>query len=155
MRRILLDQGLAATAANILREAGWDAIHVRELSMHAASDSSIIDYAARESRVVITLDRDFPQILALTMATRPSVVFIRQQKLRAVELAELVTSIWKEYEHILEHGCVLKVSARGTRARLLPLDDWLSDPPSKPFQSFVAKCGIILYSNVSRYRACR
>src|SRR5713226_7427773 len=81
----------------------------------------ILDYAARESRVVITLDRDFPQILALTAATRPSVVLIRQQRLRAAEVAALIASIWREHEDALDQGCTLKVSARGTRARLLPV----------------------------------
>lgn len=47
-----------------------EAIHVREIELHKATDIEILDYAARESRVVITLDRDFPQILALTAATR-------------------------------------------------------------------------------------
>jgi len=89
--------------------------------MHEAKDTEILDYAARESRVVITLDRDFPQILALMAASGPSVVLIRQQRLRAAEVAELVTSIWRTYEEVLDKGCVVKVSARGTRARLLPL----------------------------------
>ena len=47
-----------------------EAIHVREIELHKATDIEILDYAVRESRVVITLDRDFPQILALTAATR-------------------------------------------------------------------------------------
>ena len=34
MKRILLDQGLAATAAVILRDDGWDAVHVRDVGMH-------------------------------------------------------------------------------------------------------------------------
>ena len=121
MRRIVLDQGLPATAALILREDGWDAVHVREMEMQDAKDDEILDYAARESRVVITLDRDFPQILALTAASRPSVVLIRQQRLRAAEVAALVKSIWRTHEQVLGQGCVVKVSARGTRARLLPL----------------------------------
>jgi len=82
MRRIVLDQGLPLTAAAILRSLGWDAIHVRELSMQRASDDAILAVGAVESRTVITLDRDFPQILALTAASRPSVVLIRRQGLR-------------------------------------------------------------------------
>ena len=31
MKRIVLDQGLPATAALILRDDGWDAVHVREI----------------------------------------------------------------------------------------------------------------------------
>ena len=121
MRRIVLDQGLPATAAAILRDRGWDAVHVREIAMKEATDGEILDYAARESRVAITLDRYFPQILALTAATRPSVVFIRRQRLRAPELALLIASIWRGHESALEQGCVLKVGARSTRVHRLPL----------------------------------
>jgi predicted nuclease of predicted toxin-antitoxin system len=60
MKRILLDQGLPAIAAWILRDESWDVVHVREINMHKDSDAEILVYAARESRVVITLDRDFP-----------------------------------------------------------------------------------------------
>ena len=74
-----------------------------------------------KSRVVITFDRDFPQILALTAATRPSVVLIRQQRLRAAELAALIVSIWRDHDNALEQGCVLKVGGRGTRVHRLPL----------------------------------
>lgn len=121
MKRIVLDQGLPATAALILRDDGWDAVHAREIALNEATDGEILDYAARESRVVITLDRDFPQILALTSAARPSVVLIRQQRLRAPDLAALLASTWRDHENTLEQGCVLKVGARGTRVRRLPL----------------------------------
>ncbi|MGB7763109.1 MAG: DUF5615 family PIN-like protein [Bryobacteraceae bacterium] len=121
MKRVVLDQGLPATAAIVLRNEGWDAVHVREIAMHVATDIEILNYAARESRVVITLDRDFPQILALTAADRPSVVLIRRQRLRAAEIASLITSVWQDHERALEQGCVLKVGARGMRVHRLPL----------------------------------
>lgn len=121
MKRVLLDQGLPGTAFTILRESGWDALHVREIEMQEASDREILDYAAKELRVVITLDRDFPQILALATAVRPSVVLIRQQRLRAAEVAAPIASIWLEHEHALDQGYVITASDRGTRARLLPL----------------------------------
>ncbi len=121
MKRIVLDQGLPFATAMLLRDDGWDAIHAREVGMSEAPDLEILDYAARESRVVVTLDRDFPQILALTSATCPSVVLLRQQRLRAADVAVLIKSIWREYESVLDQGAVLKVSARGMRARLLPL----------------------------------
>jgi predicted nuclease of predicted toxin-antitoxin system len=54
MTRILLDQGLPVRSARILQENSWDAIHVREVGMHDALDADILDYAARESRVVVS-----------------------------------------------------------------------------------------------------
>jgi predicted nuclease of predicted toxin-antitoxin system len=121
MKRVLLDQGLPAGAGSTLRERGWDAVHVREIGMHDASDVAILDRAAAESPVVVTLDRDFPQILALTSATWPSVVLIRWQRLRAADFVALLTSVWNDHENALDGGCVLRVSVRGTRIRSLPL----------------------------------
>jgi predicted nuclease of predicted toxin-antitoxin system len=121
MKRILLDQGMPLTAAVILRGLGWDAVHVRELGMHEAADTEILALAASESRAIITLDRDFPQILALTAASRPSVVLVRQQRLRGAAAAALLEAIWLEHETVLDQGCVLKAGSRSTRVRLLPL----------------------------------
>lgn len=121
MKRIVLDQGLPATAAPIFRASGWDAVHVREIEMHADSDAEILGFAARESRVIITLDRDFPQLVALLGETRPSIVLIRQQRLRAPALLELLTSIWNQYEAELDSGCVVTCGSRGTRVRPLPI----------------------------------
>lgn len=121
MKRILLDQGLPAPAAQILRTSGWDAIHLRELSMQQASDPEILAMALQQSRTIITLDRDFPQMLALTAAERPSVVLIRQQRLRTAEVASLLDAIWQAHEPDIERGCVLKVGTRGIRIRHLPL----------------------------------
>jgi predicted nuclease of predicted toxin-antitoxin system len=47
MRRVLLDQGLAPSAATLLREMGWDAVHVSEISMQTADDSEILDMGAQ------------------------------------------------------------------------------------------------------------
>ena len=69
MKRVFLDQGLPFTAASILRAGGWDAVHARELGMQEAADGEILTHAAQEARTIITLDRDFPQILALTAAS--------------------------------------------------------------------------------------
>jgi predicted nuclease of predicted toxin-antitoxin system len=121
MIRIILDQGLPFSAAAILRDRGWDALHAREAGMQEAADEEILAFAAIESRVVVTLDRDFPQILALTSASLPSVVLIRQQHLRAQAVADLLMAIWPDHADNLHRGCVLKVSDRGTRTRMLPL----------------------------------
>ncbi len=48
----------ADSPAAMLRESGWDAVHVREIGVRDAEDSAILEYAASDARVVITLDRD-------------------------------------------------------------------------------------------------
>jgi hypothetical protein len=41
--------------------------------------------------------------------------------LRGAEVASLVEAIWLEHESVLDQGCVLTASGRGTRIRMLPL----------------------------------
>jgi len=51
VKRILLDQGLAPHAATILREQGFDAVHVADIGMHRADDAEILQFARDDSRV--------------------------------------------------------------------------------------------------------
>jgi hypothetical protein len=51
--RWLLDQGLARSAAEMLRQAGHDALHVGEIGRADAADAAILKLAADEQRVVV------------------------------------------------------------------------------------------------------
>ena len=70
MKRILLDQGLAPLAAVILRQYGFDAVHVSEIGMSKAEDQEILEVASNDSRVCVTLDHDFHAHLASAGAGR-------------------------------------------------------------------------------------
>ena len=59
--KLLLDQGLPRTAAELLRTAGVDALHVGEIGYATAGDATILQIAQDEQRVVVTLDADFHQ----------------------------------------------------------------------------------------------
>ena len=65
MTAILLDQGLAPGAAALLRERGFDAVHVVELGLDRAEDLDILTAAATQNRICVTLDHDFHTHLAL------------------------------------------------------------------------------------------
>ncbi|HWR53344.1 MAG TPA: DUF5615 family PIN-like protein [Bryobacteraceae bacterium] len=121
MKRILLDQGLAPLAAAILRNEGWDALHVGDIAMDRASDEEILDAARDDSRVCITLDHDFHAHLALARAGRPSVVLLRTEGLDANGQAQLIRAVWSVCDEALANGAA--VSADGTRVRIrrLPL----------------------------------
>ncbi|OLP18701.1 hypothetical protein BST81_09270 [Leptolyngbya sp. 'hensonii'] len=80
--KLLLDQGLPLSAAALLRDANIDTIHVGEIGMSEAEDADIIQRARDEERVVVTLDADFHALLALDVATTPSVIRIRIERLR-------------------------------------------------------------------------
>lgn len=63
--KLLLDQGIPRSAAQLLREVNIDTLHVSEIGMSSAEDPDIIQKAQEEERIIVTLDADFHTLLAL------------------------------------------------------------------------------------------
>ena len=119
--RLLLDQGLPRTAADLLRQAGIDTLHVGEIGYAAADDAEILRRGLDEARVVVTLDADFHALLARSNASRPSVIRIRIEGLRAEVLARLLQDVLSRCEGDLEQGAVVTVQPAAIRVRRLPI----------------------------------
>ncbi|KAM3111175.1 DUF5615 family PIN-like protein [Phormidesmis sp. 146-33] len=119
--KLLLDQGLPLSAAALLRDADIDTIHVGEIGMSETEDADIIQRARDEERVVVTLDADFHALLALDVATTPSVIRIRIERLRAQALTALLLTVISECGEDLEQGSAITVEPSRIRIRRLPL----------------------------------
>jgi predicted nuclease of predicted toxin-antitoxin system len=91
--KLLLDQGLPRGAVVELRRSGLEAVHVGDLGMAAAMDRDILEYARSTGHIVITLDADFHALLTLTNSSRPSVVRVPIEGLRAPGLASLLEKV--------------------------------------------------------------
>lgn len=58
--KLLLDEHIWAYLAKILREQGFDVIHVNEVNLNATPDDKILQFAIDEHRAVVTFNvRDF------------------------------------------------------------------------------------------------
>ena len=121
MKSVLLDQGLPAFAAELLRNRGCDAVHVREIAMRDATDREILARAAAEDRICVTLDKDFHEALARSQAAFPSVILLRWQNLRAAGAADVIEATLRRYDAELRSGVAITVSERAARVRRLPL----------------------------------
>ncbi len=119
--KLLLDQGLPRTAAELLTEAGIDATHVGEIGYATAEDNMILQLGRKEGYVIVTLDTDFHTLLALTGATEPSVIRIRIEGLKAGATAELLKTVLARCTEDLEHGAAVTVQKGRIRVRKLPL----------------------------------
>lgn len=121
MKGILLDQGLAPHAAEILRQRGLDAVHVAEIGMDQAEDAGIMERARLDERACVTLDHDFHAHLAMTGHGRPSVVLLRVQGLDAQGQADLIRAVYIQCEDALAVGAAVSADRETVRVRRLPL----------------------------------
>jgi predicted nuclease of predicted toxin-antitoxin system len=121
VKRILLDQGLPRSAAALLRQAGWDVIHVSEIGMSRADDADILQRARAELRVCVTLDADFHSLLATSGERSPSTIRIRKEGLDATALAVLLQGVWAKIADALNSGALVTITERSVRVRRLPI----------------------------------
>jgi len=107
--------------AGVLRKAGHDARHVKELGLGGATDERIIAEARQQSAVIATHDTDFQQILARVGAHGPSVILLRLERLHYTESAAYIQRVITTAAEELQQGATASISERGIRVRMLPL----------------------------------
>ncbi|MBI2684796.1 MAG: DUF5615 family PIN-like protein [Acidobacteria bacterium] len=64
--KFLADRGLSEATVRFLRDSGHDATHQRERGLHRLPDVAIMEKAAAEGRIVLTLDLDFGELHAIS-----------------------------------------------------------------------------------------
>jgi predicted nuclease of predicted toxin-antitoxin system len=120
--KLLIDENLPPRLADLLTDAGHDAVHVRDLDAAGASDPQLIDLALADGRTIVSADTDFGALLASTGATEPSIILVREVVSRQPqELADLLTTCIKQLEVQLMAGAMVALTSTGARVRRLPL----------------------------------
>jgi predicted nuclease of predicted toxin-antitoxin system len=119
--KLLLDQGVARSALALLQQMGFEAIHVGEIGMAAATDRAILEEALQREAVVVTFDAHFHALLALHGSVGPSVVRLRVQNLRGPATAQLVARVVEAARDDLERGAVVTSDGERVRVRRLPI----------------------------------
>jgi len=82
--KFLGDMGISPRTIALLREQGYDAIHLIEENLEKMTDQNILDKARQEERILLTVDLDFAQLLAISGDSLPSVILsgpLRREKL--------------------------------------------------------------------------
>lgn len=119
--RLLLDQRIPRDTAALLREVGFECVHVGEIGMSRAEDREILILASEQRATVVTLDADFHALLAVTSAAGPSVIRIRIQGLHADAVGGLVQKVMDRYSNELESGALVTVRTLKTPCHRLPI----------------------------------
>lgn len=74
--RFVADESCDFAVVRALRGAGHDVVAIRD-TMPGATDEAVIERALRDSRILLTEDKDFGQLVFASAAEPPGVVFIR------------------------------------------------------------------------------
>ena len=120
--RLLVDNALSPTVAQALRDAGHDAVHLRDLGRQHDSDDAVFALADAEARTVVSADTDFGTLLAQREARRPSVVLLRRlEGRRPLDQAALLVGILARVAADLDAGAVVVVDSERVPVRPLPI----------------------------------
>ena len=119
--RFLADAGLSTRTVEFVRDLGHEAVHVRELGLHRATDTEIVARALADSSVVLTFDLDFGELLALGILDKPSAVIFRLEDERADSVNRRLSVILSERVSDLESGALILVEDASYRVRRLPI----------------------------------
>ena len=119
--RFLADMGISQRVVTWLTEQGHDAVHLRDQGLQRLEDRDIFTKAFQESRIILTWDLDFGEILALSGLQIVSAVIFRLHNTRSVHVIQRLERVLAESAQDLEEGAIISVEEHRHRVRLLPI----------------------------------
>ena len=119
--KFFIDNALSPLIAERLRQAGHDAIHVREVGLASAPDPIIFDRAASEDRILVSADTDFGTLLAARQSAKPSFILFRRNDHRPSSQYDTLIANLPELASDLEKGAVVVFEDARIRIRALPI----------------------------------
>lgn len=120
--RLLVDNALSPVLAELLRIAGHDAVHVREIGLQHADDEEIFERATADDFIIISADTDFGTLLARRSVSKPSLMLFRGEGSRRPEaLSALILSNLAQLTDALAAGCIVTFEPARLRVRPLPV----------------------------------
>lgn len=120
--RFLGNMGISPITVAFLREAGHDVIHLHEAELDTLPDSQILNKARAESRILLTNDLDFGDLLAARGEALPTVVVFRLRSMVPENVNRHLAMLLAQHSIELEQGAIVSVAEDHIRVRRLPIE---------------------------------
>lgn len=111
--RFLIDRCAGRRIADWLRDRGHDVVESRERGTDPG-DRILLEWAALERRILVTMDKDFGQFIFIEKA--PHCGLVRLPDVPAARRIELMERLLRDHAQELADGAILTV--RGERIRI-------------------------------------
>jgi predicted nuclease of predicted toxin-antitoxin system len=98
--KFLIDVGVGRKIEQWLIENGYDVRTVREIDP-SARDIDILNIAASEMRMVITMDKDFGELVYHSGKAHAGVIILRIEEADGEQKTEIVKRILRDYTDII------------------------------------------------------
>jgi len=118
--RFLIDMPLSPGLAAWLVDRGHDAMHAADLGLARETDA-VIMARAKQRDDGITVDLDYPRLLALAEATEPSVILFREGDWSDAAVIAGMADILAAMTESDVSGSILVVDHSRVRRRRLPI----------------------------------
>lgn len=104
--KFLVDMGVGKIAEAQLIHDGYDVVSVRDLDPRM-TDGDILQLAASEQRIVITMDKDFGELVYREGLSHVGIVLFRMEEATGQEKAAVLHTLLAHYaDKIQGHFCV-------------------------------------------------
>ena len=103
-----------------LNSHGHEAIHLRDQGLQRLPNGAIFEKGIAESRVIVTFDLDFGEIVALSKGRKTGVVLFRLRNTRVSFVIQRLSEVVAECSDALARGAVVIVEETRHRVREFP-----------------------------------
>jgi predicted nuclease of predicted toxin-antitoxin system len=113
--RILADESVAQPVVHSLLQDGLDVLAIADTSP-GIPDAQVLEIANREGRILVTMDKDFGELVFRERRLSTGVVLLRLPGLTSEAKSHIVLEVFRQYGDELA-GCFTVVTQRNVRIR--------------------------------------
>jgi predicted nuclease of predicted toxin-antitoxin system len=106
--------------ASWLNSQGHDTTHLRDEGLQRLPNGGVFEKAIAESRVVVTFDLDFGEIVALSKGRKTGVILFRLRNTRTAFVIQRLSEVISECADALMRGAIVIVEEARHRVREFP-----------------------------------
>ena len=109
--RFLTDEDVPRSTARVLRDAGFDAVDVRDVGLRGKSDALVYAYAQEEQRLLITCDLGFSNILKFPPSQSVGLLVVRIPDSEPIESFnhEILQTVIEVGENLRQHLAIVEI----------------------------------------------